>query len=115
MGRQPLPVGRIVPRMPDHAKRIDAARAKEIGLITEVYPDVEFDSAVTSLAQRLAAGPTRAYGIAKGLINQAAGVDRLDYHLDQELEHLSRIADGAEFQEGLDAFFAKREPRFAAL
>ena len=95
--------------------RLTAVRAKEIGLITEVYPDVDFDSAVTALAQRLAAGPTRAYGVAKGLINQAAGVDRLDYHLDQELEHLSRIADGAEFQEGLDAFFAKREPRFVAL
>ena len=95
--------------------RITAARAQQLGLVSEVYPDDQFDASVQALAQRLAAGPVRAYGVAKGLINSAAGVDRLDWHLDQELEHLSRIADGAEFREGLDAFFEKRDPHFAAL
>jgi enoyl-CoA hydratase/carnithine racemase len=50
--------------------------------------------------------------VAKALLNQAAGVDRLDYHLDRELEALARIADGRDFAEGLEAFFAKRPPRF---
>ena len=63
-------------------------------------------------SSRLAAGPTRAYAVAKGLINQAAGVERLDYQLDQELENLARIADGRDFAEGLDAFFSRRPPRF---
>jgi enoyl-CoA hydratase/carnithine racemase len=45
-------------------------------------------------------------------MNQAAGMDRLDVHLDRELDSLTRIADGAEFGEGLDSFFAKRAPRF---
>ena len=58
------------------------------------------------------AGPTRAYAVAKSLINQAAGVDQLDYHLDEELRHLARIADGADFAEGLAAFFGKRAPDF---
>ena len=39
----------------------------------------------------------RAYAEAKALINQAAGVDRLDYHLDQELESLTRIAGSGDF------------------
>jgi enoyl-CoA hydratase/carnithine racemase len=39
-------------------------------------------------------------------------VDRLDWHLDQELEHLARSADSADFSEGIDAFFGKRPPRF---
>lgn len=95
--------------------RLTAARACELGLVTEVYPDGEFDSRVAALAARLADGPVRAFGVAKGLLNMAAGVDRLDYHLDQELEHLARIADGPEFKEGLDAFFAKREARFSAI
>lgn len=95
--------------------RLPAARAKELGLVTEVLADDTFDAGVEAMAQRLAAGPTRAFGVAKGLLNLAAGVDRLDYHLDQELENLSRIADGPEFKEGLDAFFDKRAPRFAAL
>jgi hypothetical protein len=39
-------------------------------------------------------------------------VDRLDYHLDRELGELARIADGAEFSEGLEAFFERRPARF---
>jgi 2-(1,2-epoxy-1,2-dihydrophenyl)acetyl-CoA isomerase len=92
--------------------RLDAQTALDMGLITAVYPTERFEAEVRALARKLAEGPTRAYGIAKGLLNQAAGVDRLDYHLDQELEHLARIADGRDFAEGLDAFFAKRPPRF---
>ncbi|HSC27766.1 MAG TPA: enoyl-CoA hydratase-related protein [Vicinamibacterales bacterium] len=92
--------------------RLDADRALEIGLITAVHPVERFDDEVLALAQRLAAGPVRAYAVAKSLMNQAAGVDRLDYHLDQELEQLARSADGPEFAEGLRAFFDKREPQF---
>ena len=92
--------------------RLTAERARDIGLVTDVYPDAEFDERVTALARRVADGPVRAFGVAKSLLNISAGVDRLDYHLDQELEHLSRIADGAEFKEGMDAFFEKREAVF---
>ena len=92
--------------------RLDARAAREMGLITAVYPAERFEEEVRALASKLAEGPTRAYGIAKGLLNQAAGVDRLDYHLDQELESLARIADGRDFAEGLDAFLSRRSPRF---
>jgi 2-(1,2-epoxy-1,2-dihydrophenyl)acetyl-CoA isomerase len=94
--------------------RLDAARALEIGLITAVYPTERFAAEVGAVAQRLAAGPTRAYGIAKGLLNQAAGVDRLDYHLDQELENLARIADGDDVAAGIEGFLNKRPARFGA-
>jgi 2-(1,2-epoxy-1,2-dihydrophenyl)acetyl-CoA isomerase len=93
--------------------RLTAVHARHMGLVTAVYPTAVFETEVAALARKLAAGPTRAYGIAKGLLNQSAGVDRLDFHLDQEIEHLSRIANGAEFSEGLAAFFEKREPDFA--
>jgi 2-(1,2-epoxy-1,2-dihydrophenyl)acetyl-CoA isomerase len=92
--------------------RLDARAALEMGLITAVYPASQFEDDVRALARKLADGPTRAYGIAKGLLNQAAGVDRLDDHLDQELEYLARIADGSDFAEGLKAFRGKRPPRF---
>ena len=92
--------------------RLDARTALEMGLITAVYPTDTFDAEVLAVARKLAEGPTQAYGIAKSLLNQAAGVDRLDFHLDQELENLARIADGGDFAEGLEAFFAKRTPRF---
>jgi len=92
--------------------RLDAARALEMGLINRVFPTATFDEDVRRIANRLADGPTTALGVAKGLLGQAAGMDRLDVHLDRELEHLSRIADGGEFAEGLEGFFAKRPPAF---
>ncbi len=92
--------------------RITPERALEIGLITAVYPAATFDAEVTAIARKIAEGPTEAMGIAKELINQAAGMDRLDVHLDREIDQLARIADGANFAEGIDAFFAKRQPKF---
>ncbi|HEY7471549.1 MAG TPA: enoyl-CoA hydratase-related protein [Gemmatimonadota bacterium] len=92
--------------------RMTAAEARDVGLVTEVFPDASFEDRVMAVARRLAAGPTRAYGIAKTLVHEAAGVGGLDVHLDAELVALARIADGADFAEGLDAFFAKREPEF---
>jgi len=93
--------------------RLDACRALELGLITSVHPASTFDDDVRRCAESVAAGPTAALAIAKALMNQSAGMDRLDAHLDRELDHLSRVADGAEFAEGLDGFFAKRAPQFA--
>jgi len=92
--------------------RLDANRALELGLINSVHPLATFDEEVRRIAGTVAAGPPAAFAIAKGLLNQAAGMDRLDLHLDRELEQLARIADGLEFQEGIDSFFAKRAPNF---
>lgn len=92
--------------------RLDAAQARELGLVTRVFADEVFEASVGEIARQLAAGPTHAYGIAKTLLNQAAGIDRLDYHLDQELEQLARVADEPDFAAGLDAFFAKKPPVF---
>jgi 2-(1,2-epoxy-1,2-dihydrophenyl)acetyl-CoA isomerase len=92
--------------------RLSAQEARDLGLVNLVFPDATFEADVRELAERLAAGPTRAFGVTKGLLNQAAGVDRLDFHLDQELQHLTRIADGKEFAEGLEAFFERRAPAF---
>jgi 2-(1,2-epoxy-1,2-dihydrophenyl)acetyl-CoA isomerase len=92
--------------------RLTAQRALELGLINAVHPIATFDEQVRQMAETVAAGPPSAIAVAKGLVNQAAGMDRLDVHLDRELENLTRIADGVEFEEGLESFLAKRPPRF---
>lgn len=94
--------------------RLSPVDAKSVGLITDVLPSQGFDDAVLAIAQRLAAGPTDAYGVTKQLVNQALGVEHLSYHMDRELEELTRIADGADFAEGIRAFLEKREPMFGA-
>jgi 2-(1,2-epoxy-1,2-dihydrophenyl)acetyl-CoA isomerase len=92
--------------------RLDAAAAREWGLVNAVFPTERFDEEVLTIARRIASGPSQALAIAKSLVNQAAGVDRLDGHLDRELEHLARIADGKDFAEGLASFFEKRPAAF---
>ena len=93
--------------------RLDAKAALDLGLITRVFPVATFAEEVDTIARDLASGPTEALAIAKSLINQSAGIDRLDYHLDRELENLARIADGQNFEEGITAFFEKRTPEFS--
>jgi 2-(1,2-epoxy-1,2-dihydrophenyl)acetyl-CoA isomerase len=92
--------------------RLSAREALAMGLITAVHPDAALDAEALALARRLADGPTGAMAVAKGLINEAAGMDRLDVHLDRELESLARIADGKNFDAGIEAFFGKRAPHF---
>jgi 2-(1,2-epoxy-1,2-dihydrophenyl)acetyl-CoA isomerase len=92
--------------------RLDAQRALQLGLINAVYPVETFGHEVRRTAQVIGDGPADAFAAAKGLVNQAFGMDRLDVHLDRELDHLSRIANSNEFAEGLASFFEKRPPDF---
>lgn len=92
--------------------RLSAPAALSLGLINGVFPDASFDDEIMRIARQIASGPPGAYGIAKQLVNHAAGVEQLDFHLDEELQQLARVADGAEFAEGLTAFFEKRQAIF---
>lgn len=91
---------------------LDAREAQALGLVSAVHPTRFFDEKVDALAARLAAGPTGAYAETKRLMNEAAGVERLDVHLDRELEALTGRADSGDFAEGIEAFFEKRPARF---
>jgi 2-(1,2-epoxy-1,2-dihydrophenyl)acetyl-CoA isomerase len=92
--------------------RLDAKTALEWGLITRVVAAASLGNDVMDMARGIAAGPAPAFAATKELLNRAAGVERIDYHLDQELETLARIANTPDFAEGLAAFFGKRAPAF---
>jgi enoyl-CoA hydratase/carnithine racemase len=90
---------------------VDAAAAREIGLVNKVLAPADLDGYVDELAARLAAGPATAMGMSKRLLNQAYSVS-----LNEALEAESH-AQVVNFQtpdvsEAMRAFMEKREPNF---
>ena len=63
------------------------------------------------MAERLAAGPTRAMGLLKRCVYQGHG-RRLEEGLALEGEAVLELIRTADAQEGMAAFLAKRAPRF---
>jgi 2-(1,2-epoxy-1,2-dihydrophenyl)acetyl-CoA isomerase len=90
---------------------IDAAEARRIGLVNRVVPAAELASATRALAERIAAGPPLALGLAKRMVNRAAATD-LRSALEQEALSQAIAIVSQDHQEGLRAFFEKRAPRF---
>lgn len=60
----------------------------------------------------LAAGPTRAYGEVRRLVDRALATP-FETQLEEEAQSLTRMAATADAVEGLSAFVQKREPRFS--
>ena len=93
------------------SERIDAQTALALGLANRVVPAAELGAETLKLAQRLASGPTRAFGELKRLMGAAAS-NGLDAQLAAEIESFGACALSEDFKEGVRAFGAKRPPRF---
>ena len=92
-------------------ERIDAATAKELGLVNWVVPADKLAAETEKLARRLAGGPTKAYGNTKRLLN-ASLHSTLDDQLQAEAESFAACAGSADFVEGITAFVEKRKAEF---
>lgn len=90
---------------------VGAEQGERLGLFDRVAPLEAFEESWRSLAEELAAGPTRAYGLTKKLVNFAAE-STLDDQLELEIEAQSEAGRSADHIEGVQAFFAKRKPDF---
>ncbi len=91
------------------ADPVDAAAAERLGLVNRVVPHDELMTRAMEWAVRLAAGPTRAYGLIKRGVNQALATgfsEALEYEA-QLQEVAGRTED---HREGVAAFLAKRPP-----
>jgi enoyl-CoA hydratase len=92
-------------------ERIDGNEAKAVGLATAVYPDVSFRDDVYAFAERLAAQAPLSVALAKEQLNR--GAERAyDTALVTELEGVLACMMTRDWQEGIDAFAAKRKPAF---
>jgi 2-(1,2-epoxy-1,2-dihydrophenyl)acetyl-CoA isomerase len=90
---------------------MSAAEAAQAGLVTEAVPLADLAARAGDAAGRLAAGPTRAIGYAKRLINAAEDAD-LDASLADEAALQELAGRTADHAEGVAAFTEKRDPRF---
>ena len=93
------------------ADPMDALTAERLGLVNRVVPHDDLMAQAKEWAARLAAGPTRAYGLIKRGVNRALALD-LEGALEYEA-HLQEVAGRTEDHlEGVAAFLAKRTPQY---
>jgi enoyl-CoA hydratase/carnithine racemase len=91
---------------------IDARRAHEIGLYHRVVPADRVMAEATSLAERLARGPTVALGVTKRALEDEATMS-FETALRYEADAQAALMMHPHFREAYEAFIAKREVRFS--
>lgn len=109
------------------AKHVGLLRAKELiltnrvlaaeeacdwGLVTRVIATGALMQEARALAARLAAGPTKAFGRAKQLLETAYS-ESLETQLDKETRAIAAMMRTQDAQGGIAAFLAKETPRFS--
>lgn len=94
------------------AEPIDAETAKQWGLIWQVVEDDSLHDSSTSLAIKLAQGPTHGLGLIKRAI-QSASTQDFDTQLDLERDFQREAGRTADYAEGVTAFLEKRAPKFS--
>jgi len=91
---------------------IDALQAEEWGLIWKCYTDEDFDKKSLGLAQGLSKKPTQALMATKLAINSSCQ-NTFSEQLDLEASLQRRCGYSNDYQEGIQAFFEKRQPEFS--
>jgi 2-(1,2-epoxy-1,2-dihydrophenyl)acetyl-CoA isomerase len=87
------------------------AEAVDLGLAYRCVEPDELEREASALAARLAAGPTRALGLSKRLLNESFETDLAD-SLEREAAYQSLATTSGDLAEGMAAFKERRDPRF---
>jgi 2-(1,2-epoxy-1,2-dihydrophenyl)acetyl-CoA isomerase len=91
------------------ARDLPAEEAAELGLVNTVVPAADLEATAAEWADRIAGGPTFAFGLTKWLVNQSLDVDR------QTMMHNEAVAvemnnSSEDCQEGIASFRERRDP-----
>ncbi|MER6081023.1 enoyl-CoA hydratase-related protein [Streptomyces sp. NPDC001833] len=92
-------------------RRVSAAEALEIGLVSRVVAPERLRQEAEDAARTLARGATEAYGVTRRLVAGAFSAG-LDEQLDAEARRLAAAAVSGEGREGMAAFLGRRRPDF---
>ncbi len=93
-------------------RTVDAQESLRLGLANRVVPSAELKVVASELGRRLADGPTLALGSIRRSVAYAAGHD-LAESLALEGEMMAATGASADHFEAVEAFLAKRTPKFS--
>ncbi|MGV1007739.1 MAG: enoyl-CoA hydratase/isomerase family protein [Dermatophilaceae bacterium] len=92
-------------------RTVGAAECVELGLATQVVTAEDFPRVVAELADKLAQGPTLAYGALRRAVLYSATHD-FEQSLAHEAELMTSTGSTADHHAAVEAFLAKRRPQF---
>jgi 2-(1,2-epoxy-1,2-dihydrophenyl)acetyl-CoA isomerase len=92
-------------------RQLSASEALEWGLVTRVVAPDELQATALTLARELADGPTVAFAHMRRLLRESWGAT-LEEQLVRESDAMLVTGDTDDAREGVEAFVARRTPRF---
>lgn len=90
---------------------ISAQTAREFGLVNEVVPAAELESATLELARKISAKSAHAIRLGKEMFYQQLSMELADAYA-YAAERMTCNMDSHDAREGIDAFIEKRQPRW---
>jgi methylglutaconyl-CoA hydratase len=94
------------------AERIDAARAREIGLVHEAVEPEQLDTKVQEIVAALLQGGPLSQAAAKSLIRAVNNQPINDILVEETAHRIAHLRATPEAQEGIAAFLDKRQPNW---
>ena len=92
-------------------RRLSAAEAEAMNIVTRVVPDDQLATEAEAMARKLASGPTVAFGAVKRLLAEGQ-TSSLAQHLDAEAAAISDALGTQDAQGAVKSFLAREKPRF---
>lgn len=92
-------------------KPVEADEALALGILSDLVPPEDLQQVAETVAERLAAGPTKAIVATRHLMQDGNGRTLAD-QLDAERDSFCALAGTRDFRGAVEAFFARRQPEY---